>query len=91
MSNLILFTPKSYVIGLPIINADKHHKYSQEIVDMCKSGLSGCNLNLLDFEGLNGCFLNFIKIAPENPVLRTGMKGVSAKSRKNLNQMLKRA
>jgi hypothetical protein len=35
-----------------------------------------------------GCF---IKIAPENPVLWTGMKGVSAKSRKNLNQMLKRS
>jgi len=34
--------------------------------------------------------LEFIKIAPENPVLWTGMKGVSAKSRKNLNQMLKR-
>ena len=33
----------------------------------------------------------FIKIAPENPVLWTGMKGVSAKGRKNLNQMLKRA
>jgi hypothetical protein len=31
----------------------------------------------------------FIKIAPENPVLWTGMKGVFAKSRKNLNQMLK--
>ena len=34
--------------------------------------------------------LEFIKIAPENPVLWTGMKGVSAKSRKNLNQLLKR-
>jgi hypothetical protein len=32
----------------------------------------------------------FIKSAPENPVLWTGMKGVSAKNRKNLNQMLKR-
>ena len=32
----------------------------------------------------------FIRIAPENPVLWTGMKGVSAKGRKNLNQMLKR-
>ena len=32
----------------------------------------------------------FIKIAPENPVLWTGMEGVSAKSRKNLNQMLQR-
>jgi len=32
----------------------------------------------------------FIKITPENPVLWTGMKGVSAKGRKNLNQMLKR-
>jgi hypothetical protein len=39
----------------------------------------------------------FIKITPENPVLSlrletewTGMKGVSAKGRKNLNQMLKR-
>ena len=31
----------------------------------------------------------FIKIAPENPVLWTGMKGASAKGRKNLNQMLK--
>jgi len=31
----------------------------------------------------------FIKIAPENPVLWMGMKGVSAKSRKNLNRMLK--
>ena len=26
----------------------------------------------------------FIKIAPENPVLWTGMKGVSAKGRKNV-------
>ena len=69
MSNLILFTPKSYVIGLPIINADKHHKYSQEIVDMCKSGLSGCNLNLLDSEGLNGCILNFFKIFQNTPQL----------------------
>jgi hypothetical protein len=33
----------------------------------------------------------FIETAPENPVLWTGMKGVSAKGRKNLNQMLKRA
>jgi hypothetical protein len=33
----------------------------------------------------------FIKVTPENPVLWTGMKGVSAKGRKNLNQMLKRA
>jgi hypothetical protein len=33
---------------------------------------------------------DFIKSGPENPVLWTGMKGVSAKSRKNLNQMLKR-
>jgi len=32
----------------------------------------------------------FIKITPENPVLWTGMKGVSAKGRKILNQMLKR-
>src|SRR4030066_1803767 len=32
----------------------------------------------------------FIKITPENPVLWTGMKGVSAKGRKKLNQMLKR-
>jgi len=30
-----------------------------------------------------------IKIAPENPVLWTGMKGASAKGRKSLNQMLK--
>ena len=35
--------------------------------------------------------LEFIKIGPENTVLWTGMKGVSAKSRKSLNQMLKRA
>jgi hypothetical protein len=34
--------------------------------------------------------LEFIKITPENPVLWTGMKGVSAKGRKKLNQMLKR-
>jgi hypothetical protein len=41
--------------------------------------------------------LEFIKITPENPVLSlrletewTGMKGVSAKGRKKLNQMLKR-
>ena len=34
--------------------------------------------------------MKFIKIAPENHVLWTGMKGVSAKGRKNLNQMLKR-
>jgi hypothetical protein len=32
------------------------------------------NQNLLELE--------FIKIAPENPVLWTGMKGVSAESRK---------
>jgi hypothetical protein len=31
----------------------------------------------------------FIKIAPENPVLWTGMKGVSAESRKKADQMLK--
>jgi len=31
-----------------------------------------------------------IKVTPENPVLWTGLKGVSAKGRKNLNQMLKR-
>jgi hypothetical protein len=31
----------------------------------------------------------FIKSAPENPVLWAGMKGASAESRKNLNQMLK--
>jgi hypothetical protein len=35
--------------------------------------------------------LYIIKITPENPALWTGMKGVSAKGRKNLNQMLKRA
>jgi hypothetical protein len=39
--------------------------------------------------GFRASDLKFIKIAPENPVLWTGMKGVSAKSRKNLNQMLK--
>jgi hypothetical protein len=39
----------------------------------------------LDFVG------TFIKIAPKNPVLWTGMKGASAKGRKNLNQMLKRS
>ena len=33
---------------------------------------------------------DFIKITPENPVLWTGMKGVSAEGRKKLNQMLKR-
>jgi hypothetical protein len=32
----------------------------------------------------------FIKIAPENPVLWTGMKGASAKGRKRFNEMLKR-
>ena len=32
----------------------------------------------------------FIKIAPENPVLWTGMKGASAKGKKKVNQMLKR-
>jgi len=32
----------------------------------------------------------FIKIAPENPVLWTGMKGASAKGRRKSNQMLKR-
>jgi len=31
----------------------------------------------------------FIKTTPENPVLWTGMKGVSAKGRKNLSEMLK--
>jgi len=31
----------------------------------------------------------FIKIAPENPVLWTGMKGASAEGRKKTNQMLK--
>jgi hypothetical protein len=30
----------------------------------------------------------FVKITPENPILWTGMKGVSAKGRKNLYQML---
>jgi hypothetical protein len=34
--------------------------------------------------------LPFIKIAPENPVLWTGMKGASAKGRRKSNQMLKR-
>jgi hypothetical protein len=34
-------------------------------------------------------FLVFIKITPENPVLWTGMKGMSAKARKNLSEMLK--
>ena len=34
--------------------------------------------------------LVFIKITPENPILWTGMKGVSAKGRKKPNQMLKR-
>jgi hypothetical protein len=33
----------------------------------------------------------FIKVTPENPVLWAGIKGVSPKGRKNLNQMLKRA
>jgi len=33
----------------------------------------------------------FIKIAPENPVLWTGMKGASAKGKKKVNQRLKRA
>jgi hypothetical protein len=32
----------------------------------------------------------FIKSAPENPVLWTGMKGASAKGRRKSNQMLKR-
>ena len=31
----------------------------------------------------------FIKTTPENPTLWTGMKGVSAKGRKNLSEMLK--
>jgi hypothetical protein len=31
----------------------------------------------------------FIKIAPENPVLWTGMKGASGENRKQANQMLK--
>ena len=35
----------------------------------------------------NLCF--FIKTTPENPVLWAGMKGVSAKGRKNLSEMLK--
>ena len=35
-------------------------------------------------------FLFFIKIAPENPVLWTGIKGASAKGKKKVNQMLKR-
>jgi hypothetical protein len=34
---------------------------------------------------------DFIKTAPENPVLWTEMKGVSAEGRKKLNEMLKRA
>jgi hypothetical protein len=34
--------------------------------------------------------ITVIKITPENPVLWTGMKGVSAKGRKKSNQMLKR-
>jgi hypothetical protein len=33
--------------------------------------------------------LIYLKPAPENPVLWTGMKGGSAEGRKNLNQMLK--
>ena len=33
----------------------------------------------------------FMKTASENPVLWTGMKGVSAESRKKVNQMLKQA
>ena len=41
----------------------------------------------LGYQGIEK--LEFIKIGPENPVLWTGMKGVFAKSRKNLNQMLK--
>jgi len=32
----------------------------------------------------------YFKITPENPVLWTGMKGVSAEGRKKPNQMLKR-
>jgi hypothetical protein len=32
---------------------------------------------------------NLLKLAPENPVLWTGMKGGSAEDRKTLNQMLK--
>jgi hypothetical protein len=31
-----------------------------------------------------------VKNIPENPVLWTGVKGVSAEGRKNINQMLKR-
>jgi len=34
-------------------------------------------------------FKRFIKTTPENPVLWAGMKGVSAKGRKNLSEMLK--
>jgi hypothetical protein len=34
--------------------------------------------------------LEFIKTAPENPVLWAGMKGVSAEGRKKLSEMLKR-
>ena len=37
-----------------------------------------------------GTSLLIIKITPENPILWTGMKGVSAKGRKKPNQMLKR-
>jgi hypothetical protein len=33
---------------------------------------------------------SFIRVTPENPVLWTGMKGVSAEGRKNLNRMLNR-
>jgi hypothetical protein len=32
--------------------------------------------------------VSLFKIAPENPVLWTGMKGVSAEGRKKTNQML---
>jgi len=34
---------------------------------------------------------SFLKIAPENPVLWTGMKGASARRQKIANQMLKQA
>ena len=46
----------------------------------------GCNVKILP----KPIILKFIKITPENPVLWTGMKGVSAKGRKRVNQMSRR-
>ena len=59
MINLIFFTQKFYVIGLRIIHGGKHNKSCQEITDVGKRGLLGCNLDLLDSERLDDYISQF--------------------------------